>query len=414
MMHHYHQHPMMAGYPGQPPLPPPNMYYPQQHQPMPTPPPYIGHQQPQQHRQQQMTPSQSIDDSLAPAAELNGIGLPPSKSEVYYDEFGQTHPIHTASQTEQDHDHDMEPPAKRIKAEGAVMNVDEDDEDEDELRDAPPLPTAMRLSSKPIRPKQSIMNKSSRNRLLGLFRDDAEIDVRAHLGIKPDDETSTFEIDAIIDEHGHTALHWAASLAKIQITKDLIELGADIHRGNFNGETPLTRAMLTTNNAEAGTLSDLLGLLAPSIRTLDQSYRSVIHHIALVSGLVGRAAAARMYMTGVLEWVAKEQQMSASLGQGHASGQGNQNGNGNGNGHGNGNGTTPGLGLKTLVDVQDLFGDTALNVSARTGNRGLVKLLLDAGADKSKANKLGLKPVDFGVEVEVSPSPGYWPTGFKS
>lgn len=288
----------------------------------------------------------------------------------------------------------MEPPAKRMKAEGGAMNVDEEEDDEDELRDAPPLPTAMRLSSKPVKPKQLIMNKSSRSKLLGLFRDDAEIDVRAHLGIKSD-ETPTFEIDAIIDEHGHTALHWAASLAKIQITKDLIELGADIHRGNFNGETPLTRAMLTTNNAEAGTLSDLLDLLAPSVRTLDQSYRSVIHHIALVAGLAGRAAAARMYMTGVLEWVAKEQQMSASLSQGHAASQGNTNGNGNGNG------TTPSLGLKTLVDVQDLFGDTALNVSARTGNRGLVKLLLDAGADKSKSNKLGLRPVDFGIEVEV-------------
>ena len=388
MMHQYHQHAMMAGYPGQP--PPPNMYYPHQHQPMPTPPPYAGHHQ-------QMTPSHSRDGSLAPPAELNGIGLPPSKSSVYYDEFGQSHPVHAAPRNEEE-DHDMEPPAKRMKAEEGASTGDDDEDEDDELRDAPPLPTAMRLSTKPARPKVHVMNKTGRNKLLGLFRDDAEIDVREHLNVKPDD--STFDIDAIIDEHGHTALHWAASLAKISITKELIGLGADIHRGNFNGETPLTRAMLTTNNAEAGTLSALLDLLAPSIRTLDQSYRSVIHHIALVSGLAGRAAAARMYMTGVLEWVAKGQQLSASLGQGHTGPQGHANGAGNGNG----NGTTPSLGLKTLVDVQDLFGDTALNVAARTGNRGLVKLLLDAGADKSKTNKLGLKPVDFGIEVEVSHS----------
>ena len=53
------------------------------------------------------------------------------------------------------------------------------------------------------------------------------------------------------------------------------------------------------------------------------------------------------------------------------------------------------------MDVQDVHGDTALNIAARVGNRGLVKLLLDAGADKARANKLGLKPQDFGVEVEV-------------
>jgi hypothetical protein len=44
-----------------------------------------------------------------------------------------------------------------------------------------------------------------------------------------------------------------------------------------------------------------------------------------------------------------------------------------------------------------------LIVAARAGNKGLVKLLLDAGADKTKANKMGLKALDFGVEVEVSP-----------
>lgn len=373
----YHHHPM-AGYPGQP---PPNMYYHSQPPLMPTPPPYTNHVQ--------MAPSHSADGSLGPPAELNGIGLPPSKSDVYFDEFGHSHPVHLAPQTEEDQD--MEPPAKRLKGENGHLEAGEDEDDEDEIRDAPPLPTAMRLSSKPVRPKSSFSAKSARAKLLGLFRDNSEVDVRAHLDIK-ENETLSFDIDAIIDDLGHTALHWAASLAKISVTKQLIELGADIHRGNFNGETPLARAVLTTNNAEATLLPDLLTHLAPSIGTLDQSYRSVIHHVALVSGLAGRAAAARMYMTGILEWVAKEQQLSASLSQGHSTAS---------SGSGNANGTTPSLSLKTLVDVQDLYGDTALNVAARTGNRGLVKLLLDAGADKSKSNKLGLKPVDFGIEVEV-------------
>jgi ankyrin repeat protein len=58
--------------------------------------------------------------------------------------------------------------------------------------------------------------------------------------------------------------------------------------------------------------------------------------------------------------------------------------------------------LKTLVNLRDLQGDTALNVAARVGNKNLVKLLLDAGADASRANKIGLRPVDYGLEVPVS------------
>jgi hypothetical protein len=67
------------------------------------------------------------------------------------------------------------------------------------------------------------------------------------------------------------------------------------------------------------------------------------------------------------------------------------------------NGETPaeGISLKLLVDLQDARGDTALNVAARMGSKPLVNLLLDAGADKAKANKLGLRPVNFGIEVDA-------------
>lgn len=387
MMFHQHPHPSMGGYPGQP---PPSLYYPSPH-PDPMPHPYPGHM-----RMMSSNSTDSNGNNLAPAAELNGVGLPPSNAQMYQDEFGHVYPIRpTRSASMAEEDFDMEPPAKRLRAEDGQVNGSEEEEDDDELRDAPPLPSAMRLSTKPTHPKQSSATHSARSKLLDLFSPkDQTNDVRAHLGFKTGaDEEQPFDIDTIIDEHGHTALHWAASLAKISIVSQLIELGADIHRGNFNGETALARAVLTTNNAEAASLSDLLKHLSPSIGTLDHSYRSVIHHVALVSGIAGCSAAARTYMTGVLEWVAKEQQMSASLSQNQsqASSAGGANG-----------APAANLSLKTLVDMQDSYGDTALNVSARTGSRGLVKLLLDAGADKAKGNKLGLRPVDFGVEVEVS------------
>jgi regulatory protein SWI6 len=88
-------------------------------------------------------------------------------------------------------------------------------------------------------------------------------------------------------------------------------------------------------------------------------------------------------MAGVLEWVAREQRSGGSS-------QGSQQPS-----------FTPVVNLKHLVDVQDVHGDTALIVAARVGNRGLIKFLLNAGADRALTNKLGLKPEDFGVEMEV-------------
>ncbi|KAK4051219.1 transcriptional regulator swi6 [Microbotryomycetes sp. JL201] len=174
------------------------------------------------------------------------------------------------------------------------------------------------------------------------------------------------DVDTPIDDNMHTALHWAAALARVTIAKALVNYGADIFRGNNVGETPLIRAVLVTNNSDQDSFGRLLQVLGPSLRTVDDSGRSVLHHAALVAGVKGRASSARYYMETVLEYIAQQQ-------------------------HGH---------FKDIVDAQDAHGDTALNIAARVGNRSLVRLLLDVGADKTKANKLGLRAGDFGVEVD--------------
>jgi ankyrin repeat protein len=93
-------------------------------------------------------------------------------------------------------------------------------------------------------------------------------------------------------------------------------------------------------------------------------------------------------MACVLEWIAKE--ATADKDKASAPGDGSLPAQ-----------STEGMGLKRLVDLQDVRGDTALNVAARIGSKPLVLLLLDAGADKTRANKLGLRPVDFGVETDA-------------
>jgi ankyrin repeat protein len=153
----------------------------------------------------------------------------------------------------------------------------------------------------------------------------------------------------------------------LEIVNVLISNGADVHRGNFLGETPLIRACIATSAADHQCFSQLLRALCYSIRTLDTARKSVLHHIVSLAGVKGRAAPARYYLDEVLLYIAKEE----------------------------------GGDFRSIVDLQDEHGDTALNIAARVGNRSLVRTLLDVGANRILPNKLGLRPGDFGVETEV-------------
>ncbi|GAA5943144.1 uncharacterized protein JCM15063_005216 [Sporobolomyces koalae] len=170
--------------------------------------------------------------------------------------------------------------------------------------------------------------------------------------------------DLPIDESYHTALHWAAALGRLSVVQAFLNHGADLHLGNNVGETPLIRAILVTNNSDQDSFGRLLDSLNPSLRTVDNSGRSVLHHCALVAGVKGRATSARYYLETILVHIAKNEK-----GQ-----------------------------FGDLINAQDSHGDTALNIAARVGNKALVRMLLDVGADKYKPNKLGLRPTDFGVD----------------
>lgn len=190
-----------------------------------------------------------------------------------------------------------------------------------------------------------------------------------------EEELTRVNIDVSIDELGHTALHWAASLARIPLVKELVSNGSVRVRGNLQGETPLIRAVLVTNNYDNGTFNELLNLLYPCIPLLDHQRRSILHHIALTAGIKRRSAASRYYLETLLEWIVK-------IGSNLSS-----------------NGITLGKFMNEIVNAQDRNGDTCLNIAARIGNKAIVQQLLDVGADPSIPNKAGLKPIDFGINV---------------
>jgi regulatory protein SWI6 len=171
------------------------------------------------------------------------------------------------------------------------------------------------------------------------------------------------DIDLIIDDQGHTSLHWASALARINILQYLLSLKADPRRVNFNGESALIRSVLVTNNFDNDTFYDLLLLLAPCIDVVDKKGRTIFHHIALTAGIKGRIQASRYYL-GTLLMVMKKLNLNISC----------------------------------IIDQKDKNGDTALNIASRISNRSLVEQLLRAGANPEIPNRAGLRPLDFGLE----------------
>jgi hypothetical protein len=202
--------------------------------------------------------------------------------------------------------------------------------------------------------------------LLAELRDKASL---GGLGGSSGSEGPRATVDLVTDDHGHTALHWASALCRLALVRTLVarphwQGGANVHAGNHAGETALHRSVLVTNSYDASSFPTLLKLLAPSLNTRDFKKRTVLHHIALVAALKGRAASARYYLACVLELVAADKSSK----------------------------------YKGLVDAQDEDGETALGIVARLGNASMVRMLLDVGARKDLPNALGIRPSDWGIE----------------
>lgn len=229
-----------------------------------------------------------------------------------------------------------------------------------------------------------------RGMLMGLFLDSASADTSKH------DMLRTFtplELDMPIDFQCHTALHWAATLARMPLLRALIAAGASPYRVNASGETALMRACLVTNSMDQGSFPDLLEVLGGTVETRDQKGRTVLHHIAVTSAVKGRNAASRYYLESLLEWVVRQGSVPNS-----------QNTQTNGNGTNSSQPNLPKMGIARfmteIVNAQDSSGDTALNIAARIGNRSIISQLLEVGADPNIANRVGLRPMDFGIGGE--------------
>lgn len=241
------------------------------------------------------------------------------------------------------------------------------------------MPPAIPYSLEPLPQPRGPAEQQKQEWLMSLFMEPAKTefdDDAAFLRLSGE------EFEMPIDAKGNTALHWAATLARIPLVKKLLERGFNMRRGNSGGETALVAACQARNNLDQSTFNQLLDLLGSSIEVRDGRGRTLLHHIAVSSAMKGRAAVGRYYLESLLEYTVR---------------QGSQSHNGM-------NGSQPEVVPMTLarfmneiVNAQDKAGDTALNLAARTSTTTIIDQLIEVGADATIANRGGLAPVDFGV-----------------
>lgn len=227
--------------------------------------------------------------------------------------------------------------------------------------------------------------ESKRALLMSLFMDPSRSDFSSHEAFLT---LSPLDLDTPIDAKSHTALHWAATLARLPLIRALIEKGANVCRVNGSGETALMRAVAVTNCADMAAMPEVLEWLGGTIGIRDGLGRTVLHHIAITSAVKGRGGCSKYYLESLLEFVVRQ-------GSGPSS-QGTQ------------FGSQPqqpqpqrsmGIGrfMSEIVNAQDKRGDTALLFAARVNNRGIISQLIEVGADPGIGNKAGLRPVDYGI-----------------
>lgn len=252
----------------------------------------------------------------------------------------------------------------------AGINV-HDGPEHDGISPLPPLPF-----------EESIDADVNRKNLLSLFTEPAEPNVFEELqGLSP------MELDMPIDNQQHTALHWAATLSRMNIVQALIKHGANPFRVNADGQTALMRAVIVTNSHDNFSFPELLDLLGNTLEIADNKGRTVLHHIVVTSAIDRRHATSKYYLDCLLEWVVRQGSQPSS--QDHS-----VNGNGVSANH-----SKIGLGrfMTDIVNAQDKVGDTALNLAARISNRSIISQLLEVHADPGIPNRVGLRPRDFGI-----------------
>ncbi|CCJ28718.1 unnamed protein product, partial [Pneumocystis jirovecii] len=178
---------------------------------------------------------------------------------------------------------------------------------------------------------------------------------------------SDFNANAIIDEEGHTALHWACAMGHLRVVEALLDASADISAVNLQGQTVLMRSVLFTNNYDLKSFPQLVQILHPTIHLSDKFLQTVFHHIASTTTSRSKLSAAKYYAETILNHLSE---------------------------------TQPANEIAQLLDARDSEGDTALTIFSRNGARKCVRVLTNFHANLHIPNNQGRTAEEYIIEYE--------------
>ncbi|KAI5951022.1 SWI6 [Candida jiufengensis] len=172
--------------------------------------------------------------------------------------------------------------------------------------------------------------------------------------------------DIPLDQKGQTALHFASTLASLNLVSTFIELGlSSPMRGNELGESPLISCIQVTNSMEKGNFNEILtNWLYPNIWLFDKKGKSILHHLALQ---VDKNESYKFYLTKILEYILLSNDKNF-------------------------------LEFKDkIINSQDEEGNTPLHIAVEKENKWMIKILLELGADIKITNTHNIKCEDFEI-----------------
>lgn len=181
-------------------------------------------------------------------------------------------------------------------------------------------------------------------------------------------------LDVPLDALGKTALHYAATLASINLVAGFIELKiCSPIRGDNKGESALIATIQVTNAMEKGNFSDMLrDWLWPNLWLYDSKHQSFLHYLVALASKNYKCA--RFYLSKILEWMISNADKEKNLYH---------------------------MCHETVNAQETQSGNTALHLAGEHELQWFIFVLLELNADPSLSNNMGVKPTDFEAVKQV-------------
>ncbi|KNE71460.1 hypothetical protein AMAG_20360 [Allomyces macrogynus ATCC 38327] len=173
------------------------------------------------------------------------------------------------------------------------------------------------------------------------------------------DRPANLPLNLALDDQGHTTLHWAAALARLDCVRVLLDQGADAAARAHDGTTPVMWAVRFDDHHVQSSFPDLLNMLGDeAVHACDEQGMTVLHHLVVVAHAAAadeddKSAVAEAYMKALV------------------------------------GGDTV---TQAFLDAQDVDGNTALHLARKQNLPRLADVLVEAGASTNLRNKHGATP----------------------